>query len=158
MFFSTKKLTSPFVLFFALSMCLFIACEEDTTVDSNCAVDITNLSLSANEVAANGTLTATVTVKDEAELTSVFWQSSGVSLHLSTDNAYDSGDVSLDAFLANNGVTISGTTVTLNYDQVDIPASTAAGSYFVIARFGGTICSDGSSIPADTRAVALTVN
>lgn len=157
--------SNPFCTFFKIgSVALFFAflltfngCEETTTPDDSCTLTMNSFNVTPKTFAAGATLTGTVAITEGLNLDD-FTIKSLTSFYLSSDNTFSSGDTELTAFVASNGLSVSGNQTTVSYDQIEIPFGVSDGNYFIIARIESRPCSDGDSTPVAVRSVSVTVN
>jgi hypothetical protein len=133
---------------------LFSACTEETTTD-DCSISINSFSLSTTNFAAGATLTGSIAFVDKVGLDALTARSV-TELYLSSDNTYSSNDTQLDAFT--NTPTLSGSTYTVAFNQIDIPFGISSGSYYIIARIPAQSCGGGISSTAVSNSKSVTVN
>ncbi len=134
---------------------LFNACTEEGTTTDDCSITINNFTVSPTTFSAGATLTGTVTINDKVGLDALTARTV-TQLYLSTDASYSNGDVQLDAFT--DPATLSGSTYTVNFNQIDIPFGTSSGSYHIIARIPSQNCGGGVSSGETTRSKAVSIN
>lgn len=145
-----------FIAFFAVcgGLLIFHACTEESTTE-DCSISISNFTVSPTTFAPGANITGTVTFTDKVGLDNLTARNV-TELYLSTDATYSSSDTQLDSFT--DPAALSGTTYTINFNQIDIPFGIAAGSYQIIARIGSQNCGGGLSSDAATRSKAVTIN
>ena len=140
------------------------SCTETTTTTDSCDLLINSLTLKSTSLARGSSLggsnsandAGTIVFSNDVDLDNTRLRDLAQQMYLSSDNQYSSGDVLLTAFT--NTPTSSGSTVTIKYDQIDIPSNATTGSAFILVRISGEPCPTGGSIPSVTKAVAVTIN
>lgn len=141
--------------------------ETTTTTTDSCDLLINSLTLKSTSLARGSSLgdgdgsnsandAGTIVFSNDVDLDNTRLRDLAQQMYLSSDNQYSSGDVLLTAFT--NTPTSSGSTVTIKYDQIDIPSNATTGSAFILVRISGEPCPTGGSIPSVTKAVAVTIN
>ena len=136
------------------TICCFYACEEDAVSSSDdCAVNITDLSLSQTTFAANSDLTGSVRISESIGLDD-FVLRDIVTFYLSDDNSFSSDDTRLTVFA--DSPTSSGNTTTVGLNSIAIP-SVSSGNYFILGHISSRPCDLGDDIPAETYSIAVTV-
>lgn len=143
------------------------SCTETTTTTDSCDLLINSLTLKSTSLTRGGSLgdgdgsnsandAGTIVFTNDVDLDNTRLRDLAQQMYLSSDNQYSSGDVLLTAFT--NTPTSSGSTVTIKYDQIDIPSNATTGSAFILVRISGEPCPTGGSIPSVTKAVAVTIS
>ncbi|RNI32031.1 T9SS C-terminal target domain-containing protein [Rufibacter immobilis] len=107
--------------------------------------------LSVSTIVRGNTLTATSSIKNDGTVSA---SASTVSYYLSTNNTYEAGDVSLGT---STGGTLAASTSASNTATLTIPATTAAGNYFILFVADPTSAVTESNENNNLQAVALTV-
>lgn len=133
---------------------LFNAC-TDEPVTNTCSISISTFSLSSGTVAVGGSLTGSIVFTDNVGLDALTARSV-TDLYLSTDDTYNSSDTALDLFT--NPATLSGSTYTVAFNQIDIPFGIATGTYYIIARIEAQPCTGSTSSNAVSKSKQITVN
>ncbi|MGB0839297.1 MAG: hypothetical protein ACPGXL_04100, partial [Chitinophagales bacterium] len=131
-----SKQTAVFALLI-VGLFTFNACEDDGgTSTNNCDITISSFKVNPSTIdKLDGTTSIEVKVDDKIGLDEIAYQSL-IRFYLSSDEVFDSGsDTEVAAFLNGgaNAISVSGTQVTIEYNQVEIPVSTTEGDYFLIA-------------------------
>lgn len=142
------------------------SCTETTTTTDSCDLTISSLSLKSTSLTRGGSLgdgdgsnsandAGSIVFSNDVGLDNTRLRDLAQQMYLSTDNQFSSGDIQLTAF---TNTPSGSSSVTVKYDQIDIPSNAPTGAAFVLVRISGEPCPTGGSIPSITKAVAVTVN
>ncbi len=139
----------------ALSLCLLNACEDESgTNNTSCSVTISDFELSTKTFAAGDEITGSVVIRDNVGLDD-FVLRDIAKIYLSEDDVFSSNDTEITAF--SSAPTSSGNETTVTMD-IQFPFSLGnSGSKYLLAHISSRPCGDGTTIPTDTYAVAVTV-
>lgn len=142
------------------------SCTETATTTDSCDLTISSLSLKSTSLTRGGSLgdgdgsnstndAGSIVFSNDVGLDNTRLRDLAQQMYLSTDNQFSSGDILLTAF---TNTPSGSSSVTIKYDQIDIPSNAPTGAAFVLVRISGEPCPTGGSIPSVTKAVAVTVN
>lgn len=135
---------------------MFTACEEDVTdTTGTCNIGITAFSLSSTSLSPGDEITGSVTFTENLNL-DVTTLRSITGLYLSDNGSFDANDTQLTAFTS--APSVVGNSVSVDFDQIDIPFGLESGEYFVIAYIAPRPCPDGGTTSASSRTVSISVN
>lgn len=135
----------------------FNSCDTTTTSTTDCSISITNFTLSTSSANPGDDIKGTVVINDKIGLSSTEIQSL-VGMYLSTDGTYSANDNPLTSFVDVANISTSGTSVTIPFDQIEIPFTTAAGSYNIIAHVPQQNCGGGVTSVAANKTRTITIN
>lgn len=153
----TKAAQLLALLLLLAALFTFNACEDTTTPENSCTLNMTSFNVSPKTFSAGATLSGTVIINEGLNLDD-FTIKGLTDFYLSTDNSLSNNDTQLTAFVASNGLVANGNQTTIDYDQIEIPFGVSSGSYFILAHIDSRPCGSGSSTSAVTKSVSVTIN